>query len=387
MRTASPAPDADTADRPIHVLHTFANNTEVPYLSWFARRAAQEGNVRYTFLIMYPERPRMTDEMEALGFKVVHIPFDERHRWTGMLRAIPRLWRHIRHERPDIVHCNLFDDSVPGLIAARLAGVKARQDTGFHWMHARRWVAADRWNDRLATRIIAISGENRRFIIEREGAPPHKIDLVHNGIPPELFTRQDPATMAMLRQRFGVEEHHLVLGTVARFIQWKGHHHIVGAARRIVDHVPNARFLLCGRGPQEQEIRAMVRDLGLEGHVVFTGRIEPRDMPSFYGLLDACLHAAVLEPFGLVYAEAMMNGAPVVSTPTGAALDAIEDGVNGILVPEASAEAMAEGVMRLLNSDRRAIGEAGRTTALRMYPFSVMWNGTMAVYRKALGMP
>ncbi|MBX2971853.1 MAG: glycosyltransferase family 4 protein [Flavobacteriales bacterium] len=374
--------------RPIHVLHTFANNSEVPYLSWFAERAAREGNVRYTFIILHPERPRMTDAMEALGFEVIHIRFDDLHRKRGMLRALPLLWWHILRAKPDIVHCNLFDDSLPGLIAARLAGIKARvltrQDTGFHWMHARRWVALDRWNNRMATRIIAISGENQRFMMEHEGAPGGKIDLVHNGIPPERFTRQDPATMARFRSRFGVEPHHLVFGTVARFIPWKGYRHIVGAAERIVQQMPHARFLLCGRGAQEQEIRTMVQEAGLTDHVAFTGRIEPRDMASFYGIMQAYLHAAVLEPFGLVYAEAMMNAVPVVSTRTGAALDAIEDGVNGILVPEADAGAMADGVQRLLALDMKAIGEAGRQTALRMYCFDVMWNGTMEVYRKAM---
>jgi glycosyltransferase involved in cell wall biosynthesis len=207
---------------------------------------------------------------------------------------------------------------------------------------------------------------------------------VHNGIPPERFTRQDPATMALLRRRSGVEPHHLVFGTVARFIAWKGHRHIVGAAKHIVRQVPHARFILCGQGEYEREIRAMVQAEGLTDHVVFIDRIEPHDMASFYGILDAYLHAAVLEPFGLVYAEAMMNGVPVVSTRTGAALDAITDGVNGILIPEASAEAMAEGVARLLKSDRKAIGDAGRQTARQMYCFDVMWNGTMEVYRKAL---
>jgi len=378
----------DTSQRPIHVLHTFANNSEVPYLSWFAERAALEGNVNYTFVILHPERPSMTDAMKALGFDVVHIQYDDRHRKTGMLKALPLLWKHIRRAKPDIVHCNLFDDSLPGLIAARLAGIRTRvltrQDTGFHWMHAPRWVALDRWNNSLATRIIAISEENRSFILEHEGAVAEKVDLVHNGIPPERFTKQDTSTMALLRSRFGVEPHHIVFGSVARFIAWKGHRHIVGAAKTIVQQVPQARFLLCGQGAYEQEVRAMVQAEGLSDHVVFTGRIEPHDMASFYGIMDVYLHAAVLEPFGLVYAEAMMNGVPVVSTRTGAALDAITDGVNGILVAEAGAGAMADGVRRLLSSDRKAIGEAGRQTALRMYRFDVMWNGTMEVYRKAL---
>lgn len=374
--------------QPLHVLHTFANNATVPYLSWFAERAAREGNVRYSFVNLYPERPAMIDEMAALGFPCEWVPYDDRHRKSGLLRAVPALLRHIRRHRPGIVHCNLFDDTVPGLIAARLAGVPirvmTRQDTGFHWMHARQWLFVDRWNARLATDIIAISGESMRHLIEREGLPAGKMHLVHNGIPPGPHTAQDPQEIAALRARFGLLGRGPVFGNVARFIAWKGHRHLVDAARLLVQRHPQARFLLCGQGELEGEVRRWVHEAGLDDHVILTGRLERRQMPSFYGLLDAYLHAAVLEPFGLVYAEAMMNGVPVVSTATGAALDAITDGVNGFLARERSGAALAEAVERLLAADRKAIGEAGRATALRMYSFDTMWNGTMDVYRKAL---
>ena len=108
------------------------------------------------------------------------------------------------------------------------------------------------------------------------------------------------------------------------------------------------------------------------------------DIPSFFGVMDIYLHAAIMEPFGLVYPEAMMNGVPVVSTRTGAARDAIEDGHNGIFAKERNAEGLADGIERMLESDMKAMGEAGRQTALHMYHFDRMWTGTMEVYRQAL---
>ncbi|MEZ4791352.1 MAG: glycosyltransferase family 4 protein [Flavobacteriales bacterium] len=372
----------------MHVLHTFANNGTVPYLTWFTDRAKREGAPHYSFILMVPERPPMIDEMWEKGFQVIWIRYDDRRRKRGLLRALPLLWWHMLRLRPDIVHCNLFDDSLPGLIAARLAGIRrrvlTRQDTGYHWMHARRWVALDRWNNRMATHIIAISEENKRFIVEQEGADARKLHLVHNGIPPERFTRQDEGVMHGLRERYGLSPEHLVFGSVARYVQWKGHRHVVDAAARIVSQHPNARFLLCGSGALRPQMEELARTLGIASKVHFIDRIEPADMPSFYGILDVFLHAAVMEPFGLVYAEAMMNGVPVVSTRTGAAADAIIDGENGILVDGPSGEALATGVERLLERDRRAIGLAGRATALRMYPFDVMWTGTLGVYQKAM---
>ena len=298
------------------------------------------------------------------------------------------VWWHIRRLRPDILHCNLFDDSLPGLFAGWLAGIRVRvvskQETGYHWLHAPRWMWFDRLITRLATDVIAISGESRQFLLEKEKAPAHKVKLVHNGIPPDRFTAQHRETITALRKRFEITPEHLVIGTVARFIPWKGYVQIVEAARLVAQRHPNARFIFCGAGSQKAAIKEQVSNAGLNSHVIFAGWVERSSMPSFYGLLDLYLHAAMLEPFGLIYPEAMMNGVPVVSTPTGAALDAIEDGKNGILVPERTGVALADGVERLLQLDRHAIGEAGKETALRMYSFDVMWKGTMDVYHNAL---
>ena len=67
----------------MHVLHTFANNTTVPYLTWFTDRAVAEGAPRYSFIIMHRERPKMMDEMRAKGFEVVWIPYDDGKRKRG----------------------------------------------------------------------------------------------------------------------------------------------------------------------------------------------------------------------------------------------------------------------------------------------------------------
>ena len=80
----------------------------------------------------------------------------------------------------------------------------------------------------------------------------------------------------------------------------------------------------------------------------------------------------------------MMAGVPVVSTPTGAALDAIQDGVSGILVKERSGPALAEGVERLLKLDTIAVGKAGQALALRMFTFDGMYNGYMQLYMEML---
>ncbi|HMN04326.1 MAG TPA: glycosyltransferase family 4 protein [Flavobacteriales bacterium] len=372
----------------MHVLHTFSNCSSVPYMSWFAKRAHEQGSPRYSFILMHHERPRMIDEMEAYGFKCIWIKYSDQHRKLGILKALPLLWWHILRLRPDVVHSHLFDDSLPAMIAAWAARVKVRavtkQWTGIHWLQAPQWVWTDKLINRLGTHLIAVSGECGRFMVEQEGARPEKIHLVHHGIDPGDETRVDAGTVDQLRRRFRTEGRFPVIGTVARMIEWKGHRPIVDAAQAVVQRHPQALFLFCGKGELEQDVRNYVEEKGLTGHILFTGPIPRPDMPSFYSLLDIYLHAAQLEPFGFVYPEAMMNAIPVVTTPTGAAGDAIQDGESGILV-ERNGPAIAAGIERALQADRKAMGQAGKEAALLMFRFDNMWNGTMEVYRKALG--
>ncbi len=369
-------------------MHVFATSGTVPYLTWFAQRAKREGNVRFTFLVMYHERPGMMDEMPALGYDCKWIRYDPRKRKRGLLKALPWLCWHMLRYRPDVVHGHLFDDTLPAMIAAWAVRIKlrlyTRQDSGYHWNYAPTWVFLDRLVARFAHKAVACSGDVRAHMLEKERIAPGKIALVHHGIPPDRYTRQDPGTMARLRARFGIDGKGPVLGTLARFIEWKGYTHIVDAAALIVQRHPNARFLFCGTGPQEQEIRQRVADLGLQDHIIFTGWVDREEVPSLYGIMDAYLHAADHEPFGFVYAEAMMAGIPVVSTPTGAALDAIADGVSGILVRERSGPSLANGVERLLAGDPRAMGQRGKEAAMRLFTLNTMYDGYMHLYRGAI---
>ncbi|HQW06054.1 MAG: glycosyltransferase family 4 protein [Flavobacteriales bacterium] len=371
----------------IHVLHTFANNDGIPYMTWFMERARQEGDLHFTIVLLYPTRPAMLEEIKAFGFDGIWIPFDDRARKLGMLKALPRLWWIMMRLRPRVVHCHLFDDTLPGVIAAFLAGIKtrlvSRQDTGFHLNYAPKWVIMDRFIARLATRVATISHSARQLIIEREGTPAEKVQMIHNGIPPDRYLQVDLEVQERLRTRFQLHDAYPIIGTVARFIEWKGYRHIVDAAALIVKNHPKARFLFCGSGPQLEEVRGWVEQAGLNEHVIITGWVARDEMPSLYRLLNIYLHAADHEPFGLVYPEAMMSGVPVVSTATGAVLDAIQDPSEGILVPERSGRALADGVEQALRAGPERIGERGREVALRMFTFDHMWAGYSGIYRQA----
>ena len=310
-----------------HVVHLFANNSSVPYLNWFADRLKKYPGVKFTVIALCPERPQMIEDMKERGCECIWIKFDTRKRKTGMIRSLFRLYFLFLKLKPDVVNAHLFDDSLPGLLAARLSGVKKRvirkQDTAFHWFYTPKWVWADRLNNFNATHIIAISHEAERFIIEKEKAQASKLYMIHNGIPFDEFTAQNENTKKQLIEKYKLEGK-IVIGTIARMIEWKGYQYIVEAVKILVGSNKNLKFLFVGEGEQRKEFEELVKKYDLGEYIVFTGWIDRKNIPSLYGVMDIYVHAAIMEPFGFVISEAMANKVPIVTTKTGAAADVLE---------------------------------------------------------------
>lgn len=368
----------------MHIIFVISNESSVPYFNWFAEKAAQQKRHQFSFVTLYTETPKMIEDVGKFGWDCYWFKFDDNKRKRGMISAFMKLFWLFLKIKPDVVHSHLFDDAVPGLFAAKLANVPIRvitkADTTFHYFYAPKWIIADKFNNYNATNIIPPSKEAEKFIIENENTPIQKITMIHHGIPPELFTNQKDSVKSMLTKKYGLEGKK-VIGTVARFIDWKGYKYIIQAIPYIIKDFPDSIFLFVGQGNQKAELELLVKELNVEKYVVFTGWVERDHIPSLYGLLNVYLHAANFEPFGFVIPEAMMNGVPVVSTPTGSALDAINHKVNGYLVEYKNPKSIAEGVCYTLKNGSE-FKEKGKKTALEMYNFDLMYNNYIKLYEK-----
>jgi glycosyltransferase involved in cell wall biosynthesis len=102
-------------------------------------------------------------------------------------------------------------------------------------------------------------------------------------------------------------------------------------------------------------------------------------------------HAAVVacpsyrEGFGVVCAEAMAHGRPVVASAVGGLLDLVVDGETGILVPPGDVQALREALRRLIGDPelRRRMGEAGRERVRERFTWKAVTDATLAAYEAA----
>ena len=368
----------------MHIVFTIADSGDVPYFKWFAKQAKQDNKHKFTFVALSKQKTPMLDYVEQLGFDAFLIPFDTSKRKKSLISAFFKLYKLFKNLKPDVVQTNLFDDSLPGLLAARLAGVKKRvivkQDTTFHYYYAPRWVKADKFNNWNATDLVPVSNEAKQFIIDKEKADVNKITMIHHGIPSDLFTKSSEKDKALLIEKYNLQDK-IIIGTVSRLIEWKGYRYIIQAAEKVVKKYPNAIFVFVGQGEQKQELLELAKKHNVIDNIIFTGWMDRNLIPSFYSILDVYAHAASFEPFGFVIPEAMMNGAPVVSTPTGSALDAIKHKENGYLCKYKDSESLAEGIIFTIENGNK-FKEKGKETALKMYEFKVMYSNYIKLYER-----
>ena len=372
----------------MNVTWILSNNSSAPYFNWFAQVAASKKEINFTTICLHTEEPQMIKDMEKFGFKCYWIKYDYDKRKRGLIKSVFQLYKLFKKIKPDIIHSHLFDDTLASMVAGKLAGIKKRVitkgDSGFHYYYTPKWVRFDRYNNKWARVIVAISEENKDFIIEKEKAPESKIAVIHHGLPLYEITHQTDEIKKEFISMYQLK-HKTVIGTICRFIEWKGYKQIVAAAEILIPKNPDLIFLFTGKGQQKQDIEKIVKEKKLEKNILFTNWIDPSKIPSLFGIMTVYLHAAKNEPFGFVIAEAMLNGIPVVSTKTGAAADAIIHKKSGYLCEIENPVQLAEGIEYILkNNVNNCIGADGKKRAENLFTIEKMYAKHIALYKQLL---
>lgn len=184
------------------------------------------------------------------------------------------------------------------------------------------------------------------------------------------------------RARYGLHGARVIL-TVGRLVPRKGHEAVIRAVQQLREEFGSVRYVIAGAGPEEPRLRALAESLGCADRVVFAGRVPDEDLPGLYAACDVfampsrALDARDgIEGFGTVFLEAGACGRPVVGGRSGGVMEAVEDGVTGLLVDPQDAGALAEALRKLLRDPAlcRRMGEAGRLRAERL---EAVWEETV----------
>jgi len=238
-----------------------------------------------------------------------------------------------------------------------------------------------------ATRVIAVSHAVERELKAEQLVTDEQIAVIPNGISVEKF-QQTAAKFD--RQHFIAEKNlpdaRMWVGTVGELRSLKRHDDFIRAAAIVAQSLPDVHFIVAGIDPSKtgevrKTLKHLVAELGLKDRVHFLGWLD--NAAQLYCLLDVFVSASEIESFGLVIAEAMSVGTPVVATMTEGAMEVLEDQRTGLLVPIGDPEKMAKAINVLLNSDetRQLIGHAARETATTNFSLRRMVDEIEQLYK------
>ena len=251
------------------------------------------------------------------------------------LRFILSAARFIRRERIQIVHGHHGRDLWPTILAARLSGQRPLIVLTRHLAKSPSSWFSRRFLLGQCDAIIAVSHFVAKVLREgvyepdspeperRARSPmvgdPAKIHVIHGGIDTNRFRPSDAAAQ---RQEWGLAPEHFAFAVVGGYDlpRGKGQREFLRAAARIHAQVPNARFLIVGRGNMDKILRADIEGLGLAAKAWLTPYC--RDMPAAMNAIDCLVHPQVgTEAFPGVVLEAFACGKPVIAS----ALDGIPE--------------------------------------------------------------
>lgn len=324
----------------------------------------------------------MAEELRARGFAVEVLERRPGFDW-GCLRRLASVFR--RHQ-VRVVHAHQYAPFFYAalarlLVPGRLPIIFTEHGRDYPDYRRIKRVVANQFLLRRVDHVVGVGQCVRAALVDFEGLPPGRIEVVYNGIDVGAYA-PSAARRAAMRQQLGLGAHELAIIHVARLNTLKDHVTALRAFARVGREMPAARLLVAGDGEQRPQIEALIDELGIRPQVYMLGT--RRDVADLLKAADVFLLSSISEGIPLTLIEAMAAGLPCVSTDVGGVGEVVINGLTGLLSPARDFENLAGQLRRVLLDAglRRSLGEAGRDRAGRLFDAATMHNAYRSMYRQ-----
>jgi len=341
-------------------------------------QAAASGDGRYQPMVVAPHGSTLDAQWRARGWHVVNVPPVPRFRHVGAARRLMHaLADTLRTAAVDVVHTHGIAGQVYGARAA------ARMRVPVVW-HLHDCFDGSWSSNGVLHRLASAATAHQAIAVShcvadswRGRIASARLHVVHNGVD---ATRVEPVSRPAGP----------LVVWCGRLQRWKGTHVFLDVAARVARHHPDAAFVVVGGSlfgldpAYPAALRVQAGALGLGDRLTWVGQVN--DARPWLAAADVVVHTAVApEPFGLVVAEALAQGTPVVAFRLGGVAEIVDDQATGILVPPGDAAAMADAVSVLLGDSarRRVLGEAGQGRMRASFSVGGMVHQVESAYDRA----
>jgi glycosyltransferase involved in cell wall biosynthesis len=314
------------------------------------------------------------------------------------LISLCRLWRLMHHRKPTITNVSTPKAGLLGGLASWLSSVPCRVYT-LRGLRCETTKGPKRWAliflERVACRcahlVICVSESLRQRAVALEIVDSRRTMVLasgsSNGVDLDRFspTPERLRQTADLRNDLGIPAEVPVIGFVGRFTRDKGICELIEAYHHLRQRYAQLHLLLVGDfedgDPVPGNFRKMIQS---DSQIVLTGMV--RDTAPYYHLMDILALPTHREGFPNAVLECHAAGKPVVAARATGVVDAVIDGLSGVLVPVGDSQALAKGLELLLKDKElaAAMGSAGLERVRREFRQEQIWEALAREYVRLL---
>lgn len=270
------------------------------------------------------------EKIEKLGYKVDEL---NQNPCSKNIRITYELTKYLRRERPDILHCSLFNANFHGRIAGFFSRIpfliteehsEHFQYTGFKMLP---YKIADFILSHITYLIVCCSEGLKRDIVEKEKLALGRVITIENCL--DLHNYSIETKRDDIRKKYNINNE-LVFITVASLSVRKGHGFLIDALHDIKNMGYRFRCFFAGDGPLKESLKFKVKSLELEDRVIFLGNVD--NVADYLNASDIFLLPSFLEGLSIALMEAMFTGLASIVTNVGGNADLIRTDFNGKVI-------------------------------------------------------
>ncbi|NOY58868.1 MAG: glycosyltransferase family 4 protein, partial [Calditrichaeota bacterium] len=301
-------------------------------------------------------------EQDLIKRKIPVYPFQPADYFSP--RTLIKTCSLLRSEKIELLHVHYSKDLWTTIPAARLVGKLPTVFIKHIGTQKPKRDILHKWIYKNVCHTIAISQVIERNLLNTHPIEKDAVSVVHHGLDLDLYP-QNGETRNRVREELGVAADQVLIGTIGRLEEGKGHLEFLEMAKNISQQFPKARFIIIGDTTRGEETRARriyekVNQVNLGKKLILSGFRE--DVPEVLSAMDIFAFPSHAEAFGLVVIEAMAASLPVVSSRCDGILDIVQDGQTGILVDPKNVGELTDAVRKLIMDAKKriALGKNGR---------------------------
>ncbi|PLZ04261.1 glycosyl transferase family 1 [Burkholderia sp. WAC0059] len=370
-------------------------------MHWFPERAGGLDRMYYSLVGALPGAGVQVRGVVAGSPQVARDSGGAIHGFGPASRALPwrliaarhALRREIERQRPDVISSHFALYTFPGLDVTR--GIPQVSHFQGPWADESLVEGAATLSQRLkhyleqtvyerSSRLIVLSAAFGQILTRRYGIDPERVRVVPGCVDVAQF--DVPGTRADARLKLQLPQGRPIVLAVRRLVRRMGLEDLIDAVKLLKPKHGDVLLLIAGRGRLEGELQQRIADAGLEDNVKLLGFVPDAQLASLYRAATLSVVPTVaLEGFGLITAESLAAGTPVLVTPVGGLPEAVAGLSPDLVLPSTGAAAIADGIGSALSGRLRLPDAAAcRDYARSHFDNSVIARRVAAVYGEAI---